>query len=53
MLLQAADLGGDRFHKISQHPHVVIRGIVLLDPRPFLELQILDVFHHLGTAEDR
>lgn len=49
---RAADRGGDGFHRISQHPHVVIRGIVLLDPRPFLELQILDVLHHLRTAQD-
>lgn len=50
--IQAADLGGDKVHKISQYPHVVIRGIVLLGPRPFLELQVLNVLHHLWTAQD-
>lgn len=33
----------------SQHPHVVVGDIILLQPRPFVELQILDVFRHLRT----
>lgn len=46
-----AELGGDRVHRNSQNPHVVVTDIVLLWPRPFLKLQILNVFHHLQTAQ--
>lgn len=35
----------------SQHPHVVIGDIILLQPRTFLKLQILDVFSHLRTQQ--
>lgn len=46
-----AELGGDGVHRNSQNPHVVITDIILLWPRPFLKLQILNVFHHLRTAQ--
>lgn len=46
-----AELGGDRVCSNSQYPHVVITDIVLLWPRPFLKLQILNVFHHLQRAQ--
>lgn len=46
-----AELGGDRVLRNSQNPHVVITDVVLLRPRPFLKLQILNVFHHLRTAQ--
>lgn len=42
-----AELGGGGVHRDSQNPHVVKADIVLLRPRPFLKLQILNVFHHL------
>lgn len=46
-----AELGGDRVCSNSQNPHVVITDIILLWPRPFLKLQILNVFHHLQRAQ--
>lgn len=46
-----AELGSDRVLRNSQNPHVVITDVVLLQPRPFLKLQILNVFHHLRTAQ--
>lgn len=45
-----AELGGDRVLRSSQNPHVVITCVVLLQPRPFLKLQILNVFLHLRKA---
>lgn len=46
-----AELGGDGVCRNSQNPHVVITDIVLLWPRPFIKLQILNVFHHLQRAQ--
>lgn len=31
----------------SQHPHVVVGDVILLHPRPLVELQVLHVFSHL------
>lgn len=36
--------------KHSQHPHVVVGDIILLQPWPFVKLQILNVFCHLRST---
>jgi len=39
-----------RHFQNSQDPHVVVADIILLQPRPLLKLQVLDVLHHLQRA---